>query len=124
LISKSDATWHTGFSCFCASATASALNSFGYTRRSLSFFPVVFSASVVFFAYLCVYQMGQGPMFFYHMQAALRYAVHETWREFSLFVRGEDFIDDDGGKLRIPGRHCGFLTQTIKLYIFELFLGV
>jgi hypothetical protein len=40
-------------------------------------------------------------MFFYHMQAALRYALHETWRDFLLFVRGENFIDDDGGKLRI-----------------------
>jgi hypothetical protein len=31
------------------------------------------------------------------MQAALRYALHETWRDFLFFVRGEDFIDDDGG---------------------------
>jgi formylglycine-generating enzyme required for sulfatase activity len=37
------------------------LNSFGYTRRSLSFFPIVFSSSVVFYAYLCVHQMGLGP---------------------------------------------------------------
>jgi hypothetical protein len=35
------------------------------------------------------------------MQAALRYALHESWQEFLLFVRGENFIDDDGGKLRI-----------------------
>jgi hypothetical protein len=58
LIPKSLAIWAIGFSCFLAGATASALNSFGYTRRSLSFFPVFFSFSVVFFAYLCVYQMG------------------------------------------------------------------
>jgi hypothetical protein len=31
------------------------------------------------------------------MQAALRYALHESWRDFLIFVRGEDFIDDDGG---------------------------
>jgi hypothetical protein len=37
------------------------LNSFGYTRRSLSFFPIVFSSSVVFYAYRCVHQMGLGP---------------------------------------------------------------
>jgi hypothetical protein len=41
--------------------------------------------------------VGRRDMFFYHMQAALRYAVHETWRDFLRFVRGEDFIDDDGG---------------------------
>jgi hypothetical protein len=32
-----------GFSRFSASAAASALNSLGYTRRSLSFFPIAFS---------------------------------------------------------------------------------
>jgi hypothetical protein len=52
------AAWRTGFSRFPASATASALNSAGYTRRSLSCFPIFFSSSVVFFAYLYVYQMG------------------------------------------------------------------
>jgi hypothetical protein len=41
--------------------------------------------------------VGRRDMFFYPMQAALRYALHEMWREFLLFVRGEDFIDDDGG---------------------------
>jgi hypothetical protein len=62
LIPKSNATWHTGFWCFSASATASALNSFGYTRRSWSFFPIFFfSSPVVLFAYLCVYQRGIGP---------------------------------------------------------------
>jgi hypothetical protein len=40
---------------------------------------------------------GRRDMFFYHMQAALRYALHESWRDFLIFVRGEDFIDDDGG---------------------------
>jgi hypothetical protein len=25
-----------------------------------------------------------------HLQAALRYALHETWRGFLIFVRGED----------------------------------
>jgi hypothetical protein len=41
-----------------AGAAASALNSFGYTRRSLSFFPIFFSCSVVLFVYLYVYQIG------------------------------------------------------------------
>jgi hypothetical protein len=41
--------------------------------------------------------VGRRDMFFYHMQAAFRYALHETWQDFLLFVRGEDFIDDDGG---------------------------
>jgi hypothetical protein len=41
--------------------------------------------------------VGRRDIFFYHMQAALRYALQETWREFLLFVRGEDFIDDDRG---------------------------
>jgi hypothetical protein len=41
--------------------------------------------------------VGRRDMFFYHLQAAVRYALHETWGEFLLFVRGEDFIDDDGG---------------------------
>jgi hypothetical protein len=45
-----------------AKAAAPALHSFGYTRRSLSFFPVFLSSSVVFFAYLCVCQMGAGPL--------------------------------------------------------------
>jgi hypothetical protein len=43
-------------------------------------------------------------MFFYHMQAALRYGLHESWWDFLIFVRGEDFINDDGGKLRIAVR--------------------
>jgi hypothetical protein len=56
---KSAATWRIGFSRFSASATASALNSAWYTRRSLSLVPIFFSSSVVIFpAYLCVYQMG------------------------------------------------------------------
>jgi hypothetical protein len=32
------------------------------------------------------------------IEAALRYALHESWREFLAFVRGEDFINDDGGQ--------------------------
>jgi hypothetical protein len=56
---KSAATWRIGFSRFSASATASALKSAGYTRRSLSLVPIFFSFSVVIFpAYLCVYQTG------------------------------------------------------------------
>jgi hypothetical protein len=31
------------------------------------------------------------------MQAALRYALHEMWREFLVFVQGEKFVNDDGG---------------------------
>jgi hypothetical protein len=41
--------------------------------------------------------VGRRDMFFYHLQVALRYALHESWREFLFFVRGEDFLDDDGG---------------------------
>jgi hypothetical protein len=56
---KSAATWRIGFSRFSASAAASALNSAGYTRRSLSLVPIFFSSSVVIFpAYLCACQMG------------------------------------------------------------------
>jgi hypothetical protein len=40
---------------------------------------------------------GRRDMFFYHMQAALRYALHESWCDFLIFVRGEDFINDDSG---------------------------
>jgi hypothetical protein len=58
LIPKSTATRLTGFPCFSAGATAPALNSVVYTRRSLSFFPVFFSPSGIFPAYLCVYQLG------------------------------------------------------------------
>jgi hypothetical protein len=29
--------------------------------------------------------VGRRDMFFYHMQAALRYALHETWPEFLFF---------------------------------------
>jgi hypothetical protein len=35
--------------------------------------------------------------FFYHLQAALRYALHETWRGFLVFVRGEDSGDIPDG---------------------------
>jgi hypothetical protein len=38
-----------------------------------------------------------GGIYFLYMQAALRYALHETRREFLLFAHGEDFVDDDGG---------------------------
>ena len=37
--------------------------------------------------------VGRRDSFFHHMQGALRYALHETWRDFLIFVRGED----DGG---------------------------
>jgi len=35
--------------------------------------------------------------FFHHTQAALRYALHETRRDFLIFVRGEDALNDPGG---------------------------
>jgi hypothetical protein len=35
--------------------------------------------------------------YFQHMQAALRYALHQSWRDFLLFVLDEDSDDDDGG---------------------------
>jgi hypothetical protein len=41
--------------------------------------------------------VGRRDMFFYHMQAALRYALHETWRDYLLFVSGEDIDRDRGG---------------------------
>ena len=41
--------------------------------------------------------VGRRDMFFYHMQAALRYGLHDSWGGFLLFVRGEDFIGDEGG---------------------------
>jgi hypothetical protein len=47
-----------GFSRFSAGTAASALNSFGYTRRSGSCFFIVFSSSVVVHAYLSVHQKG------------------------------------------------------------------
>jgi hypothetical protein len=34
--------------------------------------------------------VGRRDIFFYHMQAALRYAVHRSWHDFLVFVRGED----------------------------------
>jgi len=38
---------------------------------------------------------GRRDSYFQHMQAALRYALHESWRDFLLFVLSED-PDDDG----------------------------
>jgi hypothetical protein len=35
--------------------------------------------------------------FFYHLQAALRYALHETWRGFLIFARGDDSGDIPDG---------------------------
>ena len=40
---------------------------------------------------------GRRDSYFQHMQAALRYALHQSWRDFLLFVRGEDGDNDDGG---------------------------
>jgi len=40
---------------------------------------------------------GRRDSYFHHMQAALRYALHESWRDFLLFVKGvDDDFDDDG----------------------------
>ena len=41
--------------------------------------------------------VGRRDSFFHHMQAALRYALHETWRDFLIFARGEDADSDPGG---------------------------
>ena len=41
--------------------------------------------------------VGRRDSYFHHMQAALRYALHKTWRDFLIFVRGEDADTDDGG---------------------------
>jgi hypothetical protein len=40
---------------------------------------------------------GRRDSFFQHMQAALHYALHESWRDFLIFVRGEDADNDPGG---------------------------
>jgi hypothetical protein len=40
---------------------------------------------------------GRRDSFFHHMQAALYYALHETWRDFLIFIRGEDAYSDPGG---------------------------
>jgi hypothetical protein len=32
-------------------------------------------------------------MFFYEMHAALRYVLHETWRDFLVFIRAEDDLE-------------------------------
>jgi hypothetical protein len=40
---------------------------------------------------------GRRDSYFHHMQAALRYALHESWRDFLIFVRGDDANTDDGG---------------------------
>ena len=34
--------------------------------------------------------VGRRDSFFHHMHGALRYALHETWRDFLIFVRGEE----------------------------------
>ena len=41
--------------------------------------------------------VGRRDSYFHHMQAALRYALHESWRYFLVFVRGEDGDNDEGG---------------------------
>jgi hypothetical protein len=41
--------------------------------------------------------VGRRDSYFHHMQAALRYALHESWRDFLIFVRGDDANTDDGG---------------------------
>jgi hypothetical protein len=58
LTPRSRAIWLTGFSRFSARATAPALNSFVYTRRSFIFFPIFFSSCSIFPAYFCIYQLG------------------------------------------------------------------
>ena len=39
---------------------------------------------------------GRRDSYFHHIQAALRYALHASWRDFLLFVLDED--DNDGGQ--------------------------
>ena len=41
--------------------------------------------------------VGLRDSYFHHMQAALRYAIHASWRDFLIFVRGDDNSTDDGG---------------------------
>jgi hypothetical protein len=40
---------------------------------------------------------GRRDSFFHHMQAALRYALHESWRDFLIFVLDEEGDSDPGG---------------------------
>jgi hypothetical protein len=37
--------------------------------------------------------IGRRDMFFYEMHAALRYVLHETWRDFLVFIRAEDDLE-------------------------------
>jgi hypothetical protein len=41
--------------------------------------------------------VGRRDSYFQHMQAALRYALHSSWRDFLIFVRGDAPYTDDGG---------------------------
>ncbi|MDR3356170.1 MAG: hypothetical protein LBO04_03170 [Spirochaetaceae bacterium] len=36
---------------------------------------------------------GRRDMFFYEMHAALRYALHETWRDFLVSITAEDDLE-------------------------------
>jgi len=45
--------------------------------------------------------VGWSDSYFHHLQAALRYTLHESWRDFLVFLRGEDGDNDAGVKLRI-----------------------
>ena len=41
--------------------------------------------------------VGRRDSYFHHMQAALRYAIHASWRDFMIYVRGEYNSIDEGG---------------------------
>jgi hypothetical protein len=36
---------------------------------------------------------GRRDMFFYEMQAALRYVLHETWRDFMVFITADEDME-------------------------------
>jgi hypothetical protein len=36
---------------------------------------------------------GRRDMFFYEMQAALRYVLHETWRDFMVFITADEDLE-------------------------------
>jgi hypothetical protein len=36
---------------------------------------------------------GRRDMFFYEMQAALHYVLHETWQDFLVFITAEEDLE-------------------------------
>jgi acetyltransferase len=98
------------------------LNSFGYTRRSLSFLLIFFSSSVVFFAYLYVYQMGVGPVHIATSEGGIKPIV---WIPFIAHTRDRksaDILKASGVPLCSTGYYafrCLKAIQNFALFDFE-----